>query len=281
MEENEQTIDLRVLWKILKDHWLPIVACAIIAAVVGLVLSIAVIPKQFTSEATMVVKNTDDSSTSTLLNINDINAAQKMVATCQIVFTTNHVLSELQSSFGNYSINELKDMIVIEAVNNTEILKVSVTTLNAQTSTDIATKLTELAMTEFKSVYDNGSIKLLSEPQYPEAPTFPSVPMFTVVGLFIGLVVSYIVFLVIEMVDIKVKPDDDLMQLYGIPVFAEIMNFELSDKASYKYNYYSHTGSESSQKPKLKTDPNVKPIEGKLQDASVADKIGDKRKENA
>ncbi len=281
MEENEQSIDLRVLWKVLKDHLLPIAACAVIAAVVGLVLSVAVIPKQYASEATMVVKNTDETSSSTLLNINDINAAQKMVATCQVVFTTNQVLSELQSSFSNFSINELRDMIVIEAVNNTEILRVSVTTGDPQTSKDIATKLTELAINKFKSVYDNGSIQIVSEPELPESHTFPSVPMFVLVGLFIGLVISYIVFLVIEMVDVKVKPDDDLMQLYGIPVFAEIMNFEISDKGSYKYNYYSHSSSESSHKPKPKTEQNTTAAEEKLSDAPAVDKIGDKRKENA
>ncbi len=282
MEENEQSIDLRVLWKVLKDHLLPIAACAIIAAVVGLVLSVAVIPKQYASKAQLVVKNTDDNTSSTIMNINDINAAQKMVATCQVVFTTDHVLGELQALFSNYSIGELRNMIVIEAVNNTEILSVSVTTLDPQVSMDIATKLTELGMSEFKSVYDNGSIKLLSQPSLPQSHTFPSVPMFTVVGLFLGLVISYIVFLVIEMVDIKVKPDDDLMQLYGIPVFAEIMNFEISDKGSYKYNYYSHSSSESSQKPKPKTEhTTAAAAEEKLSEPSTVDKIGDKRKENA
>ena len=45
-----------------------------------------------------------------------------------------------------------------------------------------------------------------------------------------------------------IKPTDDLMQIYGIPVFAEIMDFELSDKGSYKYSsYYSSSRAEKQQ----------------------------------
>lgn len=285
MEEKEQTIDLRVLLKVLKDHLLPIAAAAVLAAVVGLILSAVIIPKKYTSEAMMYVENSADKETSSSININDINAAQKIVSTCQILFTSNYVLGELKESFDSYSVTQLKDMITIESVNSTQILKFSVTTLDPQTSADMAARLVELSTAEFKRVIGNGSIETVSAPTLPKNHTFPSVPQFTLIGLLIGLVVSYAIFLIIELVDVKVKPTDDLMQMYNIPVFAEIMDFENTDKGGYKYHYYSSSNPETSAKSKndskTKSIAPLKKDEASAPDSSAVDNNGDIRKENA
>lgn len=276
MEENEQTIDLKDLLNVFKRHFLPIIAAALAAALVGFILATVIIPKKYTSDAMMYVENSADKSSDAALNINDINAAQKIVNTCQILFTSNHVLEELRADFGDFTVKELENMIKIESVNNTEILKIAVTSLNPQTSTDIATRLVELSQDEFHRVIKNGSIEVVSSPTLPETHTFPSTTVFTLVGLFIGLIVSYIAFLIVEMVDVKVKPADDLMQIYGIPVFAEIMDFEASDKSSYKYNYYSSgsTGSPDKARP-------VQPLKKPAPDKNLpaAKKNNDNRKE--
>lgn len=284
MEENEQSIDLRVLLKVFKDHFLPIAVAAVAAAVIGLILSAIIVPKQYTVESRLYVENSVDNSGSSSVNINDINAAQKLVSTCQELFKGDRVISDLRASFSEYNMNELKDMIVIEAVNSTEILRIAVTTLDPQQSVDIVTRLVDLSINEFERVIPNGSIKrLYPDEQHPlevpKSPSFPSIPMFTAVGLIIGLVVSYVIFLVIEMVDVKVKPSDDLMQIYGIPVFAEIMDFEMSDKSSYKYSsYYSSSGREHTQSAKSgqRTNNSI-PQTSK----SSADKGSGNRKENA
>lgn len=277
MEENEQSIDLRVLLKVLRDHVLPIAAAAVAAALVGLILSAVIIPKKYTSEALMYVENNNNADSNSSLNINDINAAQKIVNTCQILFTSHSVLRELQTSFDNFSISELKEMIVIESVNSTEVLRISVTSLSPQISADMAARMVELSTSEFQRVLKNGSIELVSSPTTGSL-TFPSVPQFTIIGLLIGLVVSYVVFLIIELIDVKVKPGDDLMQMYGIPVFAEIMDFELSDKGSYKYHYYSTSTPETgSTKPK-----SASKSQSSSHSSSGSDKgSSGKRKENA
>ena len=45
-----------------------------------------------------------------------------------------------------------------------------------------------------------------------------------------------------EILDIRVKDDDDLAQIYGIPVFAEIVDFMSADKSGYKYSKYGKYG---------------------------------------
>ena len=60
-------------------------------------------------------------------------------------------------------------------------------------------------------------------------------------GLIAGGVLAAAVAFLIEFLNKKVKPDDDLYELYGIPVFAEILSFDLSLKNNTRYNKYMNS----------------------------------------
>ena len=256
MDEQEQTIDLRVLLKVFTEHLLPILLAFVLAAAAGFSLAKFIIPKKYTSEALMYVENSSDKSDNSNININDLSVAQKLVNTCQILFTSNYVLDELSISFnGVYEPKELDGMIKVESVNNTEVLRISVDALSPQEAFDICTRLTELATTEFQRVIKSGSIETVDKPTLPERHTFPSALQFTAIGGALGLVLTYLFFLVVELLDIKVKPDDDLAQMYEIPVFAEILDFETASKAGYsKYAKYSSYERNSGKDLKLYDD---------------------------
>lgn len=237
-ENEEQTIDLRILIKVLREHIIPVLLAAIIAAGIGFSLAYFVIPKRYTSEALMYVENTAGKHDESSININDINAAQKLVNTCQILFTSDYVFGQLSAHFGNaYTNEDLSRMIKITSVNNTEVLKISAEAGTPDEACAIVKELVVLAKNEFSRIIKTGSIETVSDPTYPQKHTYPSTLKFTAIAAFIGVAGMYLIFLIKEIFDIKVKPDDDLMQIYDIPVFAEILDFETAGKTG-KYSRY-------------------------------------------
>lgn len=253
MDEQEQTIDLRNLLIILKEHIAVILAAAIACGTIGFLLSAFVIEKKYTSEALLYVENSASKSDDSAININDINAAQKLVNTCQILFTSDYMLEKLGEALPQYDYTSEKyeKMITIESVNSTEVLKISVETNSPEISVTIANKLVELSQIEYMRVIKNGSIEVVSNAIYPQKHVFPSNTLFAASGFALGLFGAYFIFLIIEMLDTKVKPDDDLAKKYDIPVFAEIMDFLTVDKSDYKYSSY---GGKKSSKPKKNTE---------------------------
>jgi capsular polysaccharide biosynthesis protein len=238
LNEQEGTLDLKKLLQVFTEHWIPIIAAAVVAAGIGFSLAKFVIPKRYTSEALMYVENSASKRDDSSININDINAAQKLVNTCQILFTSNYVFDDLNAHFGNIYTNEqLKKMIKIESVNSTEVLRVSVETGDPQESWNVANELVSLASDEFQRIIKGGSIETVSPPVFPQKHTFPNALYFTAGGAVIGLALLYIFFLIKDMLDTKVKPDDDLTAIYDLPVYAEILDFETADKAGYKSRY--------------------------------------------
>ena len=252
---EEQTIDLKVLLKVFTEHVIPIIISTVLAAVVGFFLAFSIIPKEYTSEALMYVENTAAKSDDSAININDINAAQKLVNTCQILFTSDYILGQLSEQTGSvYTISELKEMITIQSVNSTEVLSITVVSKSPAISKEIADKLVALSEIEFMRVIKTGSIEVVSAATLPKSHTFPSVPMFTAVAFLIGFAGSYFVCLIMEILDIRVKDDDDLAQIYGIPVFAEIVDFMSADKSGYKYSKYGKYSHYSSDRDDAEKD---------------------------
>ena len=80
----EETLDLGYLFTILKKHIVMIVIAGILCGVLGFSATSLLIPKKYESHALLYVENSQQNSES--VNINDINAAQKLVNTCQILF---------------------------------------------------------------------------------------------------------------------------------------------------------------------------------------------------
>ena len=146
MEEQEQTIDLRDLFKVLKEHLLFIIAVTLACGIAGFALSYFVVEKKYVSEALLYVENSANKSEDSAININDINAAQKLVKTCQILFTSDNVLNKLTEELSDleYSAEQYKKMITVSSVDSTEVLEVSVETNSPERSKLIADKVVEL-----------------------------------------------------------------------------------------------------------------------------------------
>lgn len=259
MSEQEQTIDLRILLRVFIEHAIIIIVAGVLAAAVGFSLAKFIIPKKYTSEAMMYVENSSTKQETDTVNVNDINAAQKLVNTCQILFKSPDVLAKLSEDLGGeFTPDTLNGMIKIEAINNTEVLKMTVEGKSPEAANTVCKGIVESSISEYHRVIKGGSIETVSAPTLPTSHTFPSATKFALIGGAIGLVLLYGFFLMKELLDTKVKPDDDLAQMYDIPVFAEILDFEMAEKSGYyrysKYGKYSSYDTDTTKEDKLFAD---------------------------
>lgn len=96
-------------------------------------------------------------------------------------------------------------------------------------------------------IIESGSIKVIDCGEISTEPSSPNVLLITAAGLLAGIIIAYIISFVKEMLDIAVKPGDNLTSLYGIPVFAEVMDYlaTVPDKKKH-YGGYSSYGYERS-----------------------------------
>lgn len=239
MNENEDTLDLSYLFDILKKHFIAILIAGIFCCGAAFALSSFVIEKKYTSRAVLYVENNQQSSES--VNINDINAAQKLVNTCQIIFKSSSVMDKLIENLDlPYTKEQLNEMITASAINSTEVMELVVETNDPRLSQEIVNELLKLSKEEFNRIIKSGSIETVDYGEVSTKPSFPNVTLFTAAGFVLGVVICYIIVFIRDMSDVSVKKEDNIAQIYEVPIFAEIADFETySDE---KYGYGSKYG---------------------------------------
>ena len=120
----EDSIDIKQLFSVLKNHFLPIAVSAVICGAAGFSAAEFLVPKKYESSAMLYVENNQNKSET--LNVNDITAAQKLVNTCQIIFQSNKMLDSVIYELDlPYTKEELSDMISVTSVNSTEVMRIT------------------------------------------------------------------------------------------------------------------------------------------------------------
>lgn len=102
---------------------------------------------------------------------------------------------------------------------------ITVTGSDPQTCANVANQICETAGDVFSERFAYGQIGVVRSAQVPDAPYEPNNLKNALFGLVIGLVASVLISILLELIDLTVKPDDDLQEMYDIPIFAEIPDF--------------------------------------------------------
>ena len=117
--------------------------------------------------------------------------------------------------------------ISISPVNESNVLSITVTGLDAATCAETANAVRQQASAVFEQYYDDGEVvKLGSDAGIPGKHSSPNETRFALLGFVVGLVVSVLISIIIEVVDTTIKAGDDLFKIYEVPVFAEIVDFD-------------------------------------------------------
>ena len=88
----------------------------------------------------------------------------------------------------NISYDSLYNMISVSAVNNTEIIKITVTNKNAVTAKNIANVTANYFMKEIVKLYNMNNVNVLDEANETDKPYNINVPKQVIIYFFIGFI---------------------------------------------------------------------------------------------
>lgn len=175
-------------------------------------------------------------------DLTNINYAQKVVTTYINILSTQSFYKEVaKDARVEYTTNQLREMIKISAVQNTEIFKVSVTTPDPKVSLKIAESFTELAPEKIIEIKDTDSLKVVDPAVLPERPSNNRTTLNTLVGAILGMLLGIGIIFVREMMDNRVKGEEDLARHYDLPILGTVPDFDKINVKRGKNSYESAT----------------------------------------
>ena len=236
--ERSEGIELdlpQLVRAVLKRIWIVVLA-AVVGAVVTLVGTLLFITPQYQSSAMFYVNNSNISvgDVSVSMSSGDLSTSRGLVKSYIVILNTRETLVDVIDYAGvNRKVAQLADMIEAEAVDNTEIFKVTVTSEDPQEAQKIADAVAYILPKRIGTIIDGTSAKVVDAAVVPANPSSPSYLKNAVLGFALGLLLSVGIIVLREMFDTAIRTEEDISRICDHPVLAAVPDMEAPSKGGY------------------------------------------------
>ncbi|MBO5870514.1 MAG: hypothetical protein J6Q89_07180 [Clostridia bacterium] len=234
------TIDLlhiaKTLWK---KVWVIIIS-AFLCAAIGFSVAAFIVAPKYSSSIMLYVNNSSLSLGSGTLSISpsELTAAQSLAKTYIVILKNRTSLNQVIEKSGvSYTYEELDKMISATTVNETEVLKITVTSTDPYEAATIVNCIAEVLPARISEIIEGSSMEVVDVGIVDDKKISPSATKFTVVGFVLGALLSALILVVFALLDDTVHDDDYILQNYNYPILAKVPYLLGGDDGS-TYGYY-------------------------------------------
>ena len=249
---------LHILRTLLKRAW-AILLISVITGVASLLFTVFFIDPKYASSVTLYVNNsTQSTSQDQYITSSDLSASMKLVDSYIVILESRTTIEEVIALTGvQRSYDAVKGMISAEAINETEIFRVTVTSTDPEEARIIADGIVKVLPDRIADVILGSSMRPVDG--IPSAPkkVSPNVTTNTVVGVLIGFLLSCTFFGILAVLDDTIRNDDQILQISDMPILAKIPDLEQNGSHSRRhgsyYSYYSSEEQKNADESEVKT----------------------------
>ena len=249
LDQEYYTIDIM---QILKAFWhkaWAIVLTAVIAGAAGFSIASFVIAPQYSSSIMLYVNNGNISLGNTGFSISssEISAAQSLVKTYTEILKNRTTLERVIDKCDvKYTYSELSDMIVAAPSNETEIMKVTVTSTDPYEAAKIANCIAEVLPVRISEIIDNASMEVVDSAVPELKKISPSITKYTAVGILLGALFAMAIIALGAILDDTIHDEEYILKHYDYPILAKVP--DLLGGGNKRYGYYYSSGKNKNNK---------------------------------
>lgn len=226
-------ITINDILKMLLSHIKLIIIVSLIAFLGAYIYADNFIPKKYSATSMICIRYDAASDAQegtendgTKMSSGAVTLSTNLANNCSVIFRYSKEIQDIVPA--GYTVN-------IASVNESNILSLTVTGSDAETCAKTANNIANASPVVFSKYYYGGTAMPFGrEARAPITHSSPNETRYAIFGFIGGLVISILVAIIIEIIDTTIKPDDDLYKIYEVPVFAEIIDFEVEGGAKGK-----------------------------------------------
>lgn len=211
-----EEISLREILDLLQENWKMIVITSLIFIGLTAVFTIFFIGKTYNSSTTLIVGRPEGYTSNVSDTANELRINQQLVGTYSEIAKSKSVMSEVNSALGlNLSDGALAEMVKVTTVNDTELIKISVTSEDPVLAANIANKTAEKFMTNVAGLMKINNLQVVDAAVVNSTPVGPNLKLNLAIAFLIGIIFSVGIIFVKEALNTTIKSFDQLKQLTG------------------------------------------------------------------
>lgn len=228
-------IDLKELFELIIARIRLVILVVIMFTVSAYLISVFVITPKYQASARLYVNN-NKTSVSQNVTLTDLNTGRELVPLYSEFIESDTVLEQVAAAVSNetnmpFDADELRKILSSGAVNDTALIEIIVTTPSPEVSQIIANAVADIAPDRITEFMDGSSVKVVDYAKLPEEPVSPNVMLNTAIGFVLGIIISVGMIFVMELMDTRVKNEEDLKKLLEYPVIGIIPEISVEENA--------------------------------------------------
>lgn len=233
-----RTITLKDLWDLLTQRVAVIVLAAVIAAGAFFAVDMATYDPQYSSTATLYILRQNSESVSSGEAANELTLALRLVYDCNYFLKSRTVLDTVISDLGlDMSYGELYSRVSTNNPANTRVLEITVRGDTPEQAKAIVDRICDIGPGKIEEAMGFSQVNLYEYGTTPGGPSNRPGAMKYGVAAVAAAVLVYGAFLVMFILDDRLRSDEDIEKALGLNVLAEIPHTGGGQKIYGKYAY--------------------------------------------
>lgn len=216
-----EEINLKELFNYFKSNLLIIFGITISVLTLGFIYFRCIQKPMYNSYTTMVLAS-DTSNTGTITS-QEITLNRNLVSTYRSIIKSSRVLSQVISNLNlNITQSELAGKIQVSSESDTEIIKVSVNTLNPNDSKIIANEIARVFSNEIVKIYNIRNVSIIDKAEAANSPYNVNIVKQTFLSFLVGLVLAFAVVFIMFYFDDTISSTSIIETKIGLPVLGVV-----------------------------------------------------------
>ena len=225
-KKENMEIDLtRLLFLYLHKWWL-ILLCAIVGGGIMYCYTAYFVTPMYQAGVTIYVNNVKSGQQVEYISGSNLTASQQLVSTYVNIIRSDTVLEKVADSIGmDMSASDIRKIMSASQVDETELFDVYISHSDPEMAAYIANAVAKVAPGEIENFVEGSSTKIIDYAKVPESPYTPSYSKNIMMGAAVGIVLIVAILTIRDLLDVRIKKEEDLLEISDLPVLGRIPVF--------------------------------------------------------
>lgn len=215
-----EEINLKELFDYFIDKIKYIIIATLVCCLIGGIYTKFLTIPMYKSSTTVILGSNQEG---TGITQSDISINNNLVSTYTEIIKSRRVLEQVQKELNeSYTYKELASEISVSSINNTQIIKITVSDNNALNAKIIANLVAKVFTVEVPELYNLDNVHILDVAIEEDEPYNINVAKSSIIGGVLGLVISSGIFFVIYYFDRTAKSVEQVEEVLQMPILGSV-----------------------------------------------------------
>lgn len=214
-----EEIDVKEVFDYLKKYSLKMITAIIIFSAILIILNIFLKKPVYKSDTNLILINANNDK----INTQDVTLNSKLIGTYSQIVKSRSVVEDVKNKLElKESIGNIVSKISVSKVENTDMIKITITDSNPEKAKTIANEIAKVFSKRIKELYNIDNIKVVDEAKEPSSPYNINYKKDAVLIIMLVTAGCFLVIFIKFYFDNTVKGAEEVEKKFDLTVLGEI-----------------------------------------------------------